>query len=252
MPRRVATNTEQVFRQDAVIQAPGRLRCRQTVGPSWSDLEEENVSQAPNHGRGRRINEHREAQSTPPPPPYSERDPRRRPSSRSRFNLYPREGGLAEYESTSSGGRDRVVINEHGERVSWPFPDHENSSDDGDGDPDMIYLESGRIFPRSEWEATHPVEYSSEGPSDDTDGEVSRNHHRPMPYAGSRTPRHWISEDDSGGSDRETPRAMSGDSAGSRYRGGQSLAGRGERPRYRIGEGSRHESPQPRRRSGHH
>lgn len=34
----------------------------------------------------------------------------------------------------------------------------------------MIYLDSGRILPRSQWEARHTVEYSSEGPSEDTDG----------------------------------------------------------------------------------
>lgn len=55
-------NTEQVFRQDAVVKATGRFRYRQTVGPSWSDSEEEIVSQASNHGPDRRINEYLEAQ----------------------------------------------------------------------------------------------------------------------------------------------------------------------------------------------
>ena len=74
MSRRVATNTEQVFRQDAVVHATGGFQFRQTVGPSWSDSEEEIVSQASNHGPDRRINEYREAQlPSPPPPPYSER-----------------------------------------------------------------------------------------------------------------------------------------------------------------------------------
>lgn len=236
-------NTEQVFRQDAVVHATGRSPYRETVGPSCSDSEEEIVSQASNHEPDRRINEYLEAQSpSPPPPPYSERD--------SRFNLYPREGGLPEYVPTSSGGRDRLVLDEErGELVSWPLPDGENTSGDSDEDPDMIYLESGRILPRSEWEARHTVEYSSEGPSDDTDGEVSQNHRRPMPQAGSRTPRHWSSEDESGLSERESPRVGS---ARSRYRGRQSLVGRGGRLRYRTGERRRHEDPQPRRRSGHH
>lgn len=55
-------NTEQVFRQDAVVKATGRFRYRQTVGPSWSDSEEEIVSQASNHEPDRRINEYLEAQ----------------------------------------------------------------------------------------------------------------------------------------------------------------------------------------------
>ena len=145
-----------------------------------------------------------------------------------------------------------MVIDERGDHVSWPFSDRENSSDDGDGDPDMIYLESGRILPRSQWEASHPVEYSSEGPSDDTDGEVFQNHRRPLPRVGNWTPRHWSSEDDSAPSDREAPRTMSGHSAGSRYRGRQSLAGRGGRLRHRTGGRRRHEDAQPRRRLGHH
>lgn len=147
--------------------------------------------------------------------------------SPSSFNLYPREGGLPEYVPTSSGGRDRLVLDERGDLVSWPFADWEISSGDSDEDPDMIYLESGRILPRSQWEARHTVEYSSEGPSDDTDGQVSQNHRRPMPQAGSRTPRHWSSEDESGLSERESPRVESRHSARSRYRGRQSLAGRG-------------------------
>lgn len=243
-------NTEQVFRQDAVVHATGRSPYRETVGPSLSDSEEEIVSQASNHGPGRRINEYREAQSpSPPPPPYSERDPQRRPLSPSSFELYPGEGGLPMYVPTSSGGRDRLVVDRRGVLVSWPFSDSEDTSGDGDEGSDMIYLGSGRILPRSERDARHTVEYSSEGPSDDTDGEVSQNHRRPMPQAGSRTPRHWSSEDESGLSERESPRVGS---ARSRYRGRQSLVGRGGRLRYRTGERRRHEDPQPRRRSGHH
>ena len=116
----------------------------------------------------------------------------------------------------------------------------------------MIYLESGRVLPRSQWEARPTVEYSSEGPSDDTDGQVSQNHRRPMPQAGSRTPRHWSSEDESGLSERESPRVESRYSAKARYRGRQSLAGRGGRLRHRTGERRRHEDPKPGRRSGHH
>lgn len=220
--------------QGAEPQAAVRPRYRQTVGPYWSDSEGEydgTLSQASVRGRHFDSNEHGEPLS--PPPPYSEQghDLGGGPVLlNSRVNLYPGEGGRAEYVTDEAGRRERYIINENGERVPWPFPDHENSSDDGDGDSDMVHLESGRILPRSEWEADHPWEYSSDDPSDDSDQEMSQSHRCPMPRTSNSTPRHWSSGDDK--SDSKVPKVRSGHNAGSRYRRRQSLAGGGGQSRH--------------------
>ena len=214
-------------------QASGRRQYRQVVSPHWSDSEEEVLNQASNSRCGYRYNEYGEPQS--PPPPYSEQDhglDGGQTLSSSRVNLYPGEGGRPDYVTDSSGRRERYIINERGERVPWPFPDHENSSDDGDGDPNMMHMESGRVIPRSEWEADHSMEYSSDEPSDDRDREVYQNHHSPMNRTRDRTPSRWTSGSDD--CDREIPRVRRGHSAGSRHSGRQSLAGCGRPSRHRT------------------
>ena len=220
-------------------QATGRRQYRQTVGPHWSDSEDEVLNQASNSRCGYRYNEYGEPQS--PPPPYSEQNhgfDGGQTLSNSRVDLYPGEGGHSDYVTDSSGRRERYVVNERGERIPWPFPDHENSSDDGDSDPNMMHMESGRIIPRSEWEADHPMEYSSDEPSDDRDRAVYRNHHAPMIRTRDRTPSRWTSESDD--CDRENTRVRRGHTAGSRHSGRQSLARRGRPFHHHFGERPRH------------
>ena len=163
---------------------------RQTVGPSWSDSEEEeNPSQHSNHRSDHRLNEYGEPLS--PPPPYSEQDYSLGGDptwSHDRINLYPGEGGRADYVIDSSGRRERYVVDGFGHRVPWPFVDRENSSYNGEEDPDMIYLESGRVLPRSEWDEEHPVEYSSGDPADDREQDTSQS--RRAPRLESRSARH--------------------------------------------------------------
>lgn len=249
MPRRVPTNADRVVHQNEVIQAAGRQRYRQGVGPDWNDSEEEgDLSQPSNQGRDRGINQYGEPLS--PPPPYSEQDHSIGGNpiwSNDRVNLYPGEEGRADYVTDNLGRRERYVIDGFGRRVPWPFVDRENSSYNGVEDPDMIYLESGRVLPRNEWDAEHPVEYSSDGSVDDKGRDTSLSHGGSRPQTRRTRPRHWSSEDDD--SDRETPRPRSGHRAGSRYSGRRSLRGRGGRFRHGIGEGTPHVEPRDRRHS---
>lgn len=189
MPRRGHTDTERLFQEDAEPQARRRSQITRYVERrlSYSDDEVagrplsgpgEISNQASDDRRGHRCNEYGEPQS--PPPPYSEHDRhvggRGRILPNERFSLYPGEGGRAVYITDSSGRRERYIENDHGERVPWPLPDHGDSSDDGDGDSEMVHLESGRIIPRSEWEADHEWHSSSDEPSsdNDTDGEFPK------------------------------------------------------------------------------
>lgn len=216
---------------------------RQTVGPSWSDSEEEeNPGQPSNHRPDHRLNEHGEPLS--PPPPYSEQDhglSGDQTWSHDRVNLYPGEGGRAEYVTDSSGRRERYVVDGFGHRVPWPFVDRENSSYNGEEDPDMIYLESGRVLPRSEWDDERPMEYSSEDPADDREQDNSHSRRAPGLETRRARPRHWSSEDDD--SDCEDSRTRGGHGAGPRSSGRQSLAGRGGQFGRGSGERSTHVDP---------
>ena len=181
------------------------------------------------------------------PPPYYERDdhlgggevlPDYYP-----FNMYP-NGGRPDYVTDSSGRRDRFVRDERGERVAWPLPDHVDTSDDDSGS-DMVHLESGRVLPRSEWEADHSWEPSSEEPSDE---EFSQRRRSPMPQT--RTSAYSTPERER--HDREVARIRGGHGAG---------AGRGRRESHQgYGAHSRHNFQERHRRwygrlgrsSGHH
>ena len=218
--------------QDEVFRAAGRRQHRQTVGPSWSDSEEEgSPSQSSNHGQDHSVNEYGEPLS--PPPPYSGQD---QVWSNDRVNLYPGEGGRAEYVTDSSGRRERYVIDGFGHRVPWPFVDRENSSYNGEEDPNMMYLESGRVLPRSEWDAEHPMEYSSEESAGDGEQDASQSGGGPRHETRRARPRHRSSEDDN--SDGDVPRTRDGYRAGSRSSGRRSLARRGGQFAHGIGRES--------------
>ena len=205
-----------------MIQAAGRQRYRQVVGPDWDDSEEEgDLSQPSNQGSDRGVNQYGEPLS--PPPPYSEQDHSLGGNpmwSNDRVNLYPGEEGRADYVTDRLGRRERYVVDGFGHRVPWPFVDRENSSYNGVEDPDMIYLESGRVLPRNEWNAEHPMEYSNDG-SVDRGRDTSLSHRGSRPQRRRTRPRHWSSEDDD--SDRDIPRPRSEHRAGSR----RCLRGRG-------------------------
>ena len=260
MPRRGHTSAERVFCQEEELEAGERLRYSRPVEPRWSDFdegvterrrpdsEEESFNQVSNDRRGHRYNEHGEPQS--PPLPYSEHDHQIGGGEmlpNSGFNLYPGESGRPVYITDSSGRRERYVENERGERVPWPLPDHIDSSDDGDGDSDMVHLESGRVLPRSEWEATHPCHPSSdESSSDDTDGHISQTHRYPMPRT--RTSPSWTSEHES--SPHEAPRVRSEHSPAFRQSGRRGHAGRGGRCHHHIAQERRQDQQPPEHHSG--
>ena len=188
-----------------------------------------------------------------PPPPYRERDGdlggdlfRGEILPNHHFNLYP-NGGRRDYVTDSSGRRERYIIDGRGERVVWPFPDNVDTSGD-DEDSDMVHLESGRIIPRSEWEADHPWEPSSEEPSDDTDDEFYQRRRLPMPrtrtslYATSERERH----------DREVARTRTGYSTGARRGRRESHPRHGGQSYDLARERLRHRYHRPGRSSGHH
>lgn len=250
MPRRGHTDADRVFHRDTEPQAGESLRdCRSVEqrlsnyseegsGRRFFDPEEEILDQASDDRHGHRYNEYGEPQS--PPPPYSEHDQHVGEGGilpNERFNLYPGEGGRAVYITDSSGRRERYVENNRGERVPWPLPDHIDSSDDSDGDSDMVHLESGRIIPRSEWEADHEWYPSSDEPSsDDTDAEYSQSHRYPMPRT--TTPPYWTPEHEL--LHHEVPRIRNGHSPAFRRSGRQRQSGRERRSHHSARERPRH------------
>ena len=182
------------------------------------------------------------------PPPYDERDNDLGEGEmlpNYLFNIYP-NGGRPDYVTDSTGRRERYIIDERGERVAWPFPDHVDTSDDDEGS-DMVHLESGRVIPRSEWEADHQWEPSSEEPSDGSDEEYSPRHRSPMPQ--SRTSAYLASERER--HDREVARIRSGYSAGARRSRRESHPRYSERFHHMARERSRHRDRQPGRNSSH-
>ena len=185
-----------------------------------------------------------------PPPAYDERDNdlgegERLPNYL--FNMYPNEGHRPDYVTDSTGRRERYIIDERGERVAWPLPDHVDTSDD-DEDSDMVHLESGRVIPRSEWEADHQWEPSSEEPSDGSDEEFSQRHRssipqsRTRPYSTSAREYH----------DREVARIRSGYTAGARRSRWESHPRYSERFHHMARERSRPRDRRPGRNSGHY
>ena len=259
MPRRVLSNAERVSRRGTEMETAGRRQIRRSIEPRWSNTEEGRTSnEALDHGRGGN------GRPRSPPPPYSEYDYRleggqappysvrsyrleeRQTSPYSRYNLYPTRDGRPDYVLHSSGRRDRYVLNENSERVLWPFMDHECSSDEGEGGPDWVYMESGRIIPRSEHEADNDWEPSSDDgySSGGTDGETSQAQRRPVPEARDATPFHWSSE--AGPFNSETPRVRSGHSAGFRHSRRQNVGRYGGQSSH----GSRDLDARDRRRSG--
>ena len=236
MSKEVTANAERVLDQNVEIQPAERSMYRQTVDPGWSDSEEDTLNQA-SIGAHRPIIEDYAEPLSPPPPPYSERDYRPDEGHAlfdSGVNLFPLPGGRADYVTDETGRRERYVINEQGERVPWPFPDHENSSDDGEEDPNMVYMESGRILPRSEWEVDHRCEPSSDDMSDDPRHDTPQSRRRPVARTRDRTPRYWTPEHDE--FDSEIPRVRSAHSAGSRFSRRQRLARREGRSSHETGE----------------
>ena len=263
MPRRILNSADRARRQDEEIRTTSPLHDRLLVGPSRSNEEEdmraasrlqqiqfavpdrsdeedgENPNELSSHGRDRGVNQYGEPLS--PPPPYSPPDSEQghglredRVWSNDRVNLYPGEGGRPEYVTDSTGRRERYVIDGFGRRVPWPYADRENSSYNGDEDPDMIYLESGRVLPRAQWEAEHPTEYSSDGSVEGENQDAHQSDHGGPRPTRDTTPRHWNSDNDD--SDREIPRPRGEHRARSRQSGRQSLAGRGGRFGHEIGE----------------
>ena len=240
MPKREVTNTQRVVHQNTEVRASGHLRDYRSLGqewapsdaglaarrnrdpPHWSDDDEDALNQVSTRN-GPTCNI--EGEPLSPPPPYTEYNTNRGGGevlANDRSNPYPAEGWRTEYDTYRSGRRERYVTAERDKRVLWPFADHENSSDDGDGDPDMIHLDSGRILPRSEWEANHQWEPSSDEPSDNTNREASQSHRHALP----RTRGHPTRPSEHGESGGEVPRGRSGHSTGLRHRRRQSPAGR--------------------------
>ena len=90
--------------------------------------------------------------------------------------------------------------------MPWPIVDYENSSYNGEEDQDMMYLESGRVLPRSEWDAAYPVECSSDESVDDRHPITSQDHRGPKPDTRRATLRDRSSEDDDLDSERPNVR----------------------------------------------
>ena len=185
-----------------------------------------------------------------PPPPYHERDGdlgggEMLPNHL--FNIYPYGERRPDYVTDSSGRRERYVIDGRGERVAWPLPDHVDTSDD-DEDSDVVRLESGRIMPRSEWEADHQWEPSSDEPSDDTDEDYYQRHRSPVPQT--RTSPYSTSERER--RDREAARIRSGHSAGARHSRQESHPRYGEQFHHVVRERPRYRFRRPGRNPGRH
>lgn len=227
MSRQAHNNAEQVRRQSEGTSTAAHPQYRQSVGPRWSDSEEGgDPIHLSNNERSRSMNQYGEPLS--PAPPYSELastivgpDP---VWLNERVNFHPGPGGCADLVTGSSGRCERFFINGFGIRVPWPFPDHENSSYNGEEDPEMIYLESGRILPRNEWDAEHPLESSSDESVDNGDPDTSQCHCDPRPRTGHARLRNWSSEDDD--SESEHPRARSRHMVRPRYSGRSGRGGR--------------------------
>ena len=115
-------------------------------------------------------------------------------------------GGRADYATYDSGRCERYVIDGFGHRVPWPIVDYENSSYNGEEDQDMIYLESGRVLPRSEWDAECPVKCSSDESVDDRHPVTSQDHRGPRPDTRRARLRDRSSEDDDFDSERPSVR----------------------------------------------
>ena len=230
MPKPVLTSAERMLRQSADDKTAGSPQYRQPVSPHWSDEEEEwTADQATSHGHERTANENTEPLSSQLP--YSEQDHRLdggHPSQNSSINFRPGVEGPPDYVEDASGRRERYIINEFGKRVAWPYMDHEQSSDDGTGNSDMVHLESGRILPRAEWEAGRSWE-----PSSDEDQNPSQSQPHPIP----RTKRTTPSKDQD--SDHQIPVVQNRQSAGFRGSRRQRVAGHKGRSRHGNG-GSLH------------
>lgn len=182
-----------------------------------------------------------------PPPPYYERDDDLGGGEilpNYLFNIYLNGTLRPDYVTDSSGRRERYIIDERGERVAWPLPDHVDTSED-DEDSDMVHLESGRIIPRSEWEADHPWEPSSEEPSDE---EFSERHRSPMPQA--RTSAYSTSARER--HNREVARIRSGYSPEARRSQRESHPRYGGQLHHMTRDRPRHRDRRLGRSSGHH
>ncbi len=197
-----------MLRQGADDQAAGHPQYRQPVSPHWSDAEEEGTgNQATSHRHDRSANENSGPLSSLMR--YSEQYHRLdggQTSPNSGINFRPSVEGPPDYVEDGFGRRERYITNELGQREPWPYMDHEQSSDDGTGNSDMVHLESGRILPRPEWEAGREAGHSWE-PSSDEDQNPSQSQPQPIP----RTKRTMPSKDED--SDHEIPVVQNGQSA---------------------------------------
>ena len=266
MPRREVPYAPRVIEDMEIHQADGNLRQDRSLPRRWSESDDEyfarmhNGDPHPAESRQDGVNQattwipgySTNAYGEPylPPPPYYERDGdlgggEMLPDHL--FNIYPDGGRRPDYVTDSSGRRERYIIDGRGERVAWPLPDHVDISDD-DEDSDVVRLESGRVIPRSEWEAEHQWEPSSGEPSDDTDEEYSQRHRSPMPQT--RTGPYWTSERER--HDREAARIRSGHSAGARRSRRESHPGYGQQSHHMVRERPGHRDRRPARNSDHH
>ena len=208
MSSQVLADAERVRHQDEVNRAATRQQYRRSISPYRSDSEKEgNLNQASSHGVDHDVSEYGEPPY--PPSPYSEPHHIRGGEPiwlNARVNLYPGEGGSEDFVTDSSGRRERYVIDGFGNRVSWPWKDRPNSSFEGEeDDPDMIHLESGRIMIRSEYEAEHPMEYSSDDSVDDGHPGPSQSRRVPSPQTGRARAHHSNSEDDDSNLENQRP-----------------------------------------------
>ena len=246
-------------------QADGNLRQNPSLRRRWSESDDEYFARtyySRSLAESRQDDVHQETTRIPgsstnpygepylPPPSYHEGD---RDLGEGEmlpnylFNMHPNGLGRPDYVTDSSGRRERYIIDGRGERVAWPLPDHVDTSDD-DEDSDMVHLESGRVIPRSEWEADHQWEPSSEEPSDGTDEEFPQRHRSTMPQT--RTNPYATSERER--RDREASRIRRVYGAGARRGRRESQARYGEQFHHVVRERPPHRDRRPGRNSGHH
>ena len=266
MSRREAPYAPREIEDMEIHQADGNFRQHPSLRRRWSETDDEYSARMYHSGslaaQSRQDDVHQATTRIPgygtdpygepyyPPPPYHHGDGDLGEGEMLPdyfFNMHPDGLGRPDYVTDSSGRRERYIIDGRGERVAWPLPDHVDTSDD-DEDSDMVHLESGRIMRRSEWEADHQWEPSSEEPSDGSDEEFPQRRRSPMPqtranpYATSERERR----------DREAARIRNGYGAGARRGRRESHARYGEQFHYAVRGRPRRQDPRQGRRQGHH
>ena len=255
MSGREVRDVSRVIEDMEIHQADGNLRQRTSLPRRWSESDDEYSARMHNGyshpAESRQDGVHQGTTFIPdpyggpylPPPPYHERDDDLGGGDtlpNYLFNIYPSGGRRSDYVTDSSGRWERYNTDERGKRVAWPLPDFVDISDD-DEDSDVVHLESGRVIPRSQWEADYQWEASSEEPSDGTDKEFFQPQRSPMPQT--RTSAHLTSERE--GHDREVARIRNGYSVGARPRRRESHPRYGEVFHHMARERRRHRDRRP-------